>query len=103
MAIESAADRAVFLNPDEFGVEVTWAGGAGPIAALPQTGTLLIGAIDGPDTQVREATIVVREADLPIGQDQGDEVTLNGVVYFVRSIEPDGTGMAVVRLEKADG
>ena len=101
MAIESAADRAVFLNPDEFGVEVTWAGAAGPIAALPQTGTLLIGAIDGPDTQVREATIVVREADLPAGHDQGDDVTLNGVAYVVRSIEPDGTGMAVVRLEKA--
>lgn len=101
MPIETADDRAVFLNPDEFGVEVTWEGAAEPIPALPQTGTLLIGAIDGPDTQIREATIIVREADLPVGYAQEDEVTLNGADYVARSIEPDGTGMALVRLEKA--
>ena len=102
MAIESAADRAVFVNPDEFGAEVFWEGAADPIPVLSQTGTLLIGALDGPETQVREATIVLREADLPSGYAQDDQVTLNGTGYLARSIEPDGTGMALVRLERAD-
>lgn len=101
MPVESAADRAVFFNPDEFGTEITWAGSVDPIPVLPQTGTLLIGGLDGPDTQVREATIVLRETDLPPGYAQDDEVTLNGTSYLARSIEPDGTGMALVRLEKA--
>lgn len=92
----------MFLNTDEFGAAVTWEGAADPIPVLSQAGTLLIGALDGPATQIREATIVLREADLPSGYAQDDEVTLDSTVYLARSIEPDGTGMALVRLERAD-
>lgn len=99
MPVESAADRAVFLNPDEFGLFITWPGSPFPIAVMLQSGTLLIPTQDGPDVQTREATLVVREADLPPGHDQDDVVTLGGETYQVVSILPDGTGMAVIRLE----
>lgn len=102
MPVESDADRAVFFNPAEFGAEVTWAGAQDPIPVLPQTGTLLTGSLDGPETQTREATVILREADLPAGYDQDDAVTLNGVAYLARSIQPDGTGLALVRLELSD-
>ncbi|UYN98359.1 MAG: hypothetical protein KIT02_10310 [Devosia sp.] len=102
MPVESEADRAVFLNPDEFGAVVSWQGAPAPLAVLSQSGTLLVGSLDGPDTQMREATLILREADLPGGADQDDAVTLNGVAYLVRSIEPDGTGLVLVRLELSD-
>lgn len=102
MPVESAADRAVFVNPDEFGAAIIWPPAPLPIAALVQNGTLLIGTPDGPDIQTREATLVVNEADLPPGHSQDDAVTVGGVAYLVRSIEPDGTGMATIRLERDD-
>lgn len=106
MPVESAADRAVFVNPDEFGAVVTWpllGGGTIDIAVLSQTGTILLGTQDGPDVQTREATLVVVEASLPTGADQGQEITFDGTVFSVRSIEPDGTGFALVRMEQAGG
>ena len=100
MPVESATDRAVFVNADEFGLVVTWSGAE--VAAIPQTGTLLIDTQDGPATQVRETSLIVVEADLPLGADQGNSVSMNGTDYTVRSIEADGSGMALVRLELAD-
>lgn len=103
MPVESAADRAVFVNDDEFAESITWAvGGGDPVtlAVIAQTGTLMIETQDGPDIQNREATVVVVEADLSVGAAQGDTVTLRGAARTVKSIEPDGTGFALVRLEE---
>ena len=74
----------------------------GGVAEGAAPGTLLIDTQDGPATQVREASLIVVEADLPPGADQGNSVSMNGTDYTVRSIEPDGTGMVLVRLELAD-
>lgn len=105
MPVESAADRAVFVNPDEFGAVVTWpvtGGGTVDIAVLSQAGTILLGTLDGPDVQTSEATLVVVEASLPAGATQGQIITFGGTDFSVRSIEPDGTGFALVRMEEAD-
>ena len=104
MAVESAADRAVFVNPDEFGALVTWpvtGGGTVDIAVLSQTGTILLGTQDGPDVQTSEATLVVVEASLPAGATQGQTISFGGTEFTVRSIEPDGTGFALVRMEES--
>lgn len=103
MPVESAADRAVFTNPDEFGTTITWDGATAPIAALFENPTLMIDTGDGPMSQTREMTLIVVEAALPIGSAADDAVTVGGVSCLVRSIAPDGTGMALVRLERAHG
>ncbi len=103
MPVESAADRAVFTNLEEFGAAIFWADYLPAVQAIVQSGTILLGAADGPDSQTREATLVVSEADLPLGHAEDDPVRIGGIAYLVRSIEPDGTGMALVRLELSDG
>ena len=41
-----------------------------------------------------------RESDFP-GAVRGDTLTINSVVYSVTTIEPDGTGMLVLKLREA--
>lgn len=104
MPVESAADRAVFVNGADFGETILWTvGETDPIAisVVGQAGSLMIDTLDGPDIQGREATVTLVEADIPIGADQGDPVLFRAGHFVVKSIEPDGTGMANVRLEEA--
>ena len=103
MAVESAADRLAFLNPDEFGVEASYTLDGGPavtINAIFDAEHTLAG-IGDIDAATVEPQAVVRTADLPEGHGDGDTFTLNGTAYTVRFPEPDGTGMTVLRLEKA--
>ncbi|MEY9110399.1 hypothetical protein ABH999_006595 [Bradyrhizobium yuanmingense] len=104
MPIETAADRAVFLNADEFGAEgvYTPAGGlaSDPFAGIfdrPSIGTELnqVAAIDA------RPTFLCRAADLPAAAngDAGDRLAVAGEGGFeVVAIEPDGQGMVLLRL-----
>lgn len=103
MPVESAADRAVFVNGADFGETILWTvGDADPVAisVIGQAGSLMIDTQDGPMIQGQEATVVMPESDLPLGAAQGDEVLFRAKHYLVKSIEPDGTGMANMRLEE---
>lgn len=104
MPVESAADLASFFNPGEFAATVLWSVAGAPavtVAVLPQTGTVMIEAYDGPPIQSREATLLLAESNLPAEAGQGDAVIKAGKPYQINSIEPDGTGLVLVRLELA--
>lgn len=103
MTVESAADRAAFL--DDFGVAITWTRGATPstLTAIFDRPTLLA---DGMGDQVlidRDATLLCREADLPSGAIEGDAIAVAGeaVSFLCQAIRPDGQGMAAVDLRRA--
>jgi len=102
MAVESAADRAVFVGTDDFGESITWTVGATPttLSVVPDAGAALID--DGESSGVLDAhaALLCAAGDIPAGGGQGDAVTFRGVAHTVRSIEPDGTGMSLVRLER---
>lgn len=102
MAVESAADRLAFLDPDDFGEEITWTVGAvsSALDVVANAGTLRIEGMDSPSALNTQATLYCREADVPAGGAEGDSVTFRSVAHTVKSIEPDGTGMAIVRLEE---
>lgn len=107
MSVESAADRAAFLETDAFGETLTWTpAGEDPVTGIACQffdGTKMVEGFDGPMAQGRDATVWMAEDDLPSGYtagDDGDAVTVAGNSYSARSIEPDGMGMVVVRLEK---
>ena len=109
MPIETAADRAVFLNADEFGASAVYTPAAGGGASDPIAGQFddpsrasslgAIGAIDA------VPTFFCQVADLPgaaVG-DAGDVLAIaGGYTWQVTAIEPDGTGMALLRLAAAD-
>ncbi len=106
MAIESANDRAVFFDTDDFAETITWtlaAGGATTLAGivddsfeeieLPVSGNASL-------AQVR-LIIAVATADLPTGAAVGDTVTLAAVDYEVMTIEDDATGVTTVQADRA--
>lgn len=109
MAVESDADRTVFLA--DFGDTVSWAHDGG--AAVDKVGIIESGAFlsasqdGGPGFMNGEGTILMRALDLPTGVDpddrtsfEDDVVTYLAVDHSVKAIEPDGTGMVLVRLEE---
>lgn len=104
MAIETAADRAVFLNPDEFGEAVSWTVGATTVsvAGLAIASALQVDGQDTPGVMLSQAAFKLAGEDVPSGAGEGNAVTFRGVAHTVRSIEPDGTGMTLVRLERVD-
>ncbi len=106
MAIESAADRAVFFDTDDFAVSVTWtlaAGGDTTLAVIvddsfEETDLPVVG-----DASLAQARlfIAVATADLPTGAAAGDTVTLDAVNYDVKVIEDDGTGVTNVQADRS--
>lgn len=103
MAVESDADRAQFLSADEFGEALYWpTGAAQPIYGMADTGTVRLEGDGTPGILARHASLMIRASDVPSGAGEGDDVTFRAVAHTVRSIEPDGTGMAVVRLERVN-
>lgn len=102
MTVESAADRATFLA--DFGVTVTWtrSGTPSPLTGVFDRPSIMV---DGGEAGMidRDATLLVREADLPSGAVEHDAVAIDGESqsYRCRTIRPDGTGFAVIDLKKA--
>lgn len=105
MAIETDTERAIFVNADEFGVAVTYRK-KGTTTDLSISGIFdaehSIGAIgEGLEIASVAPQVLVRTSDLPSWAGDGDTVTIDSVAYKVRFKEPDGTGMTVLKLEKA--
>lgn len=102
MSVESAADRAAFLDADAFGEEITWTVGATPtvLGVVASAWTVRLEMIDGPGVLEARASVLCRQADIPAGGAAGNGVSFRGAAHTVKSIEPDGTGMALVRLER---
>lgn len=104
MPIETDADRAVFVNPDEFGAIAIYTP-AGGSASPPFNGRFddpSVG-VDLNDAMTVDSrpTLFCRESDLPAGAagDAGDALAIAGEGTFsVVSLEPDGTGMVLLRL-----
>jgi hypothetical protein len=102
MPAESAADRLSFLDADEFGVGASYVkdgGSAIDIEGIFDAEHQMLGLGDGDIASVGPE-FTCREADLPAGYGDGDEITIGSVLYFVRHSEPDGTGMVKLRLER---
>ena len=82
MGVESAADRMGYLIADAFGEPVTWTPAAtsvaAPISAIFEHGALIDNGFgQGPGAMSAEATLTMREADLPASWAVGDPVTMN--------------------------
>lgn len=108
MAVESAEDRAVFVNPDEFGVTATYGVSATPLNGLLDTEYFAASVGAQVDIEGRRPRITVRSADLPGNAAHGDDLTVTSCPYQtslqgpykVREIHPDYTGMTELVIER---
>lgn len=103
MTIETAADRALFLSADDFGVEATYtsvSGGSLTVAGIFDDEYIQTD-LDGPaPVSGTSPRFTCRTADLVNGGAYDDTLSISGSVYKVRVIRPDGTGMTTLWLEK---
>tara|TARA_R110000751_G_scaffold146094_9_gene250015 strand:+ start:20084 stop:20419 length:336 start_codon:yes stop_codon:yes gene_type:complete len=107
MAVESAADRAVFLDADEHGLQamITPSGMAAvPVSGIFDENYSLIGETDeASGLSSREPTLTVRSADLPNVELRGGVVALTDLsganrLFKIVEPKPDGTGITELRL-----
>lgn len=102
MTVESAADRLAMLG--DFGVLIDWKVGSTTtedILVLFDNGTVQQEFAESVAALNRRATITLRSDDVPASAGGAtDEVTVGGVVYHPKAVQPDGQGLSVVTLEK---
>ena len=95
MTVETSQDRLTVLN--DFGVDVTI--GSSKIKAIfdnPHQDITIGGEVP---FSIQECSITARTADLTsVGQ--GSILVIDSVNYAVTDIQPDGTGMTMVMLER---
>lgn len=103
--IEGDGDFDVFFDPADFGSTGTYAGGSPPatvalagIFANAHAVAAPLGDWQGVSTSAPLFTC--RASVLPAGARDGDTLTLGGTVWTVRDVQPDGTGLARLILER---
>jgi hypothetical protein len=101
MAVESAADRAIFLSANDFGQSATF--------THSTTTTTIYGIFDNEYVEVDlggqvnfasvQPKFLVRTADVSTAVED-DTIVTGGVTYKIKVVQPDGTGMTTLILEK---
>lgn len=102
MAIETATDRALFMDAEAFGTAATWTVEGGEPVALYGIWTEphATGAPgDGPGVSLTAPVLTVFAADLPEGAAAGDAIDAKGKAWVALDIEPDGSGLVRVPLQ----
>lgn len=104
MAVETAADRLVFLAAADFGTTALYTpaagGGAVSIDGIFDNDYLTLQMEGEADVATRQPRFHCRSADLVNGGGFGDTLVIAGITYKLRIAEPDGTGMTMLMLEK---
>lgn len=101
MPVESGADRAMFVNQDDFGIaaQLETAGGVVVINGIFDSEPELSGLRNDLGVQSGNPVFVCRTIDLPADLADADTMTIAGGVYLVRQRMHDGTGMTTLELE----
>jgi len=90
MTVEDDDDRAALLA--DFGVSATWSAGGSVVGIFDAAYVDPLGLFEGSGPMFTAAVI-----DLD-GIAQEQTFTIDGTVYTVVEVRPDGTGMVLVRL-----
>ena len=96
MAVESDADRLIFLSSDDFGVAATI--GSATVYGIFDDAYESVNIATGEITTTAPR-FLCRTSDVT-SVAQSTTVTIGGVSYKVINIEPDGTGMTALALSR---
>lgn len=105
MPVETAADRATFVDTDDFAEAgaYTLAAGGDPVTVngiydAPHASQNLGGVVE---LSAADPSFLARSADLPSGAAQGDTLALAAGTFKVKNLEPDGAGFTIVTLTQS--
>jgi len=102
MAVESATDRAIFVNVDDFGVAATYTpsgGASSTVNGIFDNDFIEVDAGGGVGVALQQPRFHCRTADVSSAS-EGDALVVSGVNYTIRIVQDDGTGMTMLVLEK---
>ncbi|MEK9553324.1 MAG: head-tail joining protein [Alphaproteobacteria bacterium] len=101
MAVESAADRAIFFDVDDFGTAATYTpdgGAASTVNGIFDNDFIEVDAGGGVGVALQQPRFQCRTADVSSAA-EGDAIVISSVNYTVRIVQDDGTGMTTLVLE----
>jgi hypothetical protein len=102
MAVETATERAIFFEADDFAVTASYTPSGGVAANVN-------GIFDNEHVEVDAGGSVTVSLQQPLftcqtsdvsSAAEGDAITISGTDYTVRDVRPDGTGVTVLVLEE---
>ncbi len=104
MPVESAADRALFFDTDEFGttavhklqVPLT----TQDVDGIFDDGTVNVGSVADIDVAAPGPVFTCATETLPTGWAVNDELNIDGVDYIWVDHDEDGTGLITIILER---
>lgn len=101
MAVETADDRLIFLDVDDFGTTASYTvqgGSAVNITGIFDNEHIEVDATGTVGVSVQQPRFMCRTADVSSAT-EGDDITINSVAYKIRVVQDDGTGMTNLLLE----
>lgn len=101
MAVETDLERAIFILADDFGITATYTpsgGSSSQISGIFDDGHEEVDAGGGVPFSVTAPQFHTKTSDVS-GAAEGDTLAIDGVVYTIRVVMPDGTGMTMLQLE----
>ena len=101
MAVESAADRAIFFDVDDFGTAATYTpdgGAASTVNGIFDNDFIEVDAGGGVGVALQQPRFQCKTADISSAA-EGDAIVISSVNYTVRIVQDDGTGMTTLVLE----
>lgn len=102
MAVESADDRAIFFDVDDFGTAATYTpsgGVAATVNGIFDNDFVEVDAGGGVGIALQQPRFLCRTADVSTAA-EGDAIVISTVAYTVRIVQDDGTGITTLVLEK---
>jgi len=103
MAIEGATERAVFFDTDDFAAASSYTstgGSASTVNGIFYNEFFEVDPLSGVGVVSAQPRFICATADLPSGAASGDAITVDSTAYTVRVIQPEGTGVTTLVLEK---
>ena len=97
MAVETADERAIFFNVDDFGVAATYNGGT--VNGIFDNEFFEADAGGMVAVAIQQPRFLCRTSDVSAAA-EGDGIVINSVSYVIRVVQPDGTGMTTLVLEE---
>lgn len=97
-------DWDVFLDPDDFAVSAAWEtqeGESADVEGIFQDAHEVALAGDTVGASTVMPVLTVATAQVPATASEGDDLEIGGVNYRVADLQPDGSGLTRIILEKS--
>lgn len=102
MAVETATERAIFFDTDDFGVAATYTPDGGSpttVNGIFDNEFFEVGAGGEVAVAMEQPRFTCKTSDVSSAA-EGDAITINSIDYIIRVVQIDGTGITVLVLEE---